>query len=175
MLGELFLIFLKIGAFTFGGGYAMLPIIQEEIVDKKAWIEEDKFLDALVVAQSSPGPVAVNLSIFTGYKVAGIKGAIVATLGVVLPSFVIILILVKYLYQYRNLKVIDNIFKGITPAVVGLILSAVYRLSKGSDLGVLKLIIPLVSFLIIVIFKITPIYLILVAGLGSVLIHKLGK
>ncbi len=175
MLLELFFIFLKIGAFTFGGGYAMLPIIQEEIVEKKGWIEEDKFLDAIVVSQSSPGPVAVNLSIFTGYKVAGFKGAIVATLGTIIPSFVIILVLVKYLYQYRNLPIIDNVFKGITPAIVGLIISAVYKLGKSSDLGVVKILIAGAAFLAIVILNITPIYLILIGGIGSILINKLRK
>lgn len=172
LLLELFLIFLKIGAFTFGGGYAMLPIIQEEIVEKKGWIEEDKFLDALVVAQSSPGPVAVNLSIYTGYKVGGVAGAVVATLGSILPSFIIILVVVKYLYQYRNSPIIDNVFKGVTPAIVGLIIGAVYKLVKSADMKFPKLIMALIVFLVIVLLKITPIYLILIGGLGSVFIHK---
>ncbi len=171
MLIDLFLIFLKIGAFTFGGGYAMLPIIQREIVERKSWIREEDFLDALVVSQSSPGPVAVNLSIYTGYKVAGIKGALVSVLGTVIPSFVIILVIVGFLYQYRNLAIIDNIFKGVTPAIVGLIISAVYKLIKSSGFKVRGLFLALIFFLLIVIGKITPIYLILVAGLGHIVMN----
>lgn len=175
MLLELFFIFLKIGAFTFGGGYAMLPIIQEEIVEKKGWIEEDKFLDALVVSQSSPGPVSVNLSIYTGYKLAGLRGALVATLGTIIPSFVIILVLVSQLYQYRDLPIIDKVFRGITPAVVGLIASGVYKLAKSSEIGGFKAILALITFFIIVIFKVTPIYLILIGGIASILYSKLSN
>lgn len=175
MLLEMFLIFFKIGAFTFGGGFAMIPIIQEEIVEKKAWIKEDEFLDAIIVSQSAPGPVAVNLSVYTGHKLAGIPGMIVAVLGTVLPSFLIILVVARYLYQYRNNPMLDRIFAGITPGIVGLVLAAVYKLKKSSNFGMDKIFIAVLAFLVIAFFGISPIYLIIVAGLGSVLINKYNE
>lgn len=175
LLLELFLIFLKVGAFTFGGGFAMLPIIQEEIVDKKGWIKEEDFINSLVVAQSSPGPIAINLSIYTGHAVAGIKGALVASLGSILPSFVIILVVVKYLYQYRNNQIVDSVFKGVTPAIAGLIVAAVYKLMKSGNMGMDKLLMGILTFVIILVFNITPIYLIIAGGLFSVIRYKINK
>ena len=102
MLLEMFLTFFKIGAFTFGGGYAMIPIIQDEISVKRDWMKEEEFLDALAMAQGSPGAIAVNTSIYVGYKLKGVRGAIVATLGTVLPSFLIMLIIARFFFQFRN-------------------------------------------------------------------------
>ncbi len=175
MLLEIFLIFFKIGAFTFGGGFAMLPIIKKEISDKRGWIEEEKFLDAIAVAQSSPGPVAVNLSIYTGYELAGFKGAVVATLGTVLPSFLIILVVARFLYQYRNNPVLDRIFMGVTPGIVGLIAAAVYGLIKSSKFERYKLLISLGGFLIIVLLGVSPIYVILVAAAASIIKNSLEE
>jgi chromate transporter len=172
MLFQMFITFFKIGAFTFGGGYAMIPIIQEEVVSKKKWIDENEFLDAIAVAQGSPGPVAVNTSIYVGYRVKGLPGALMAVLGTVLPSFFIILIIAKFFYQYRDNPILDKIFLGIRPAIVALILSAVYKLIKSSKLGYKKLIISLASVLAIVFLNISPIYLVIAGGLGSVIINK---
>lgn len=116
MLLKMFLTFFKIGAFTFGGGYAMIPIIQEEIVNKRKWIDENEFLDAIAVAQGSPGPVAVNTSIYVGYRVGGLAGALMCLLGTILPSFFIILVVAKFFYQYRNNPILDKVFLGIRPA-----------------------------------------------------------
>lgn len=172
MLLEMFLTFFKIGAFTFGGGYAMIPIIQEEIVNKRKWIDENEFLDAIAVAQGSPGPVAVNTSIYVGYRVRGLPGALMCLLGTVLPSFFIILIVAKYFYQYRDNPILDKIFLGIRPAIVALILSAVYKLLKSSKFGYGKLLLSLGTALIIVFLGVSPIYLVLFGAIGSVVINK---
>lgn len=170
----MFSTFFKVGAFTIGGGYAMIPIIQREIVDKKKWIEEEEFLDAIAISQGSPGPVAVNLSILVGYKLKGLKGALTCCLGTILPSFLIILLIATVFSQFRNNPIIEKVFLGIRPAVVALIASAVYQLTKRSKLGYNKLLISLVSMAAIVFFGISPIYLILIGGIGSILYFK-GK
>ncbi|HEY8361253.1 MAG TPA: chromate transporter [Tissierellaceae bacterium] len=172
MLFSMFITFFKIGAFTFGGGYAMIPIIQEELVDKKKWIDDDEFMDAIAVAQGSPGPVAVNTSIYVGYKIKGLPGAISATLGTVLPSLLIILAIAMFFYQYRENAIIDKVFLGIRPAVVALILSAVYKMMKKSKFGYKRLLISLGTVLIIVFFSISPIYLIIAAGIGGIVYNK---
>lgn len=161
LLFRLFITFFKIGAFTLGGGYAMLPIIQDEVVDKKGWLTDEEFLDAIAVAQSSPGAIAVNTSIYIGYKINGIKGAIFSTLGTVIPSFTIIIIVVTFLYQYRDNAVVDRAFKGIRPAVVALILSSVYKLAKSANLKGKKIIISLGALFMIMVFNISPVWIIL--------------
>ncbi len=128
MLFDMFKTFFKVGAFTIGGGYAMIPIIQKEIVDNKRWVEEDEFLDTIAIAQGSPGPIAVNVSIFVGYKLKGFKGALACALGTVLPSFLIILLIATVFFQFRNNPIIEKVFLGIRPAVVALIASAVYKI-----------------------------------------------
>jgi chromate transporter len=168
----MFITFFKIGAFTFGGGYAMIPIIQEEVVEKKKWIEDGEFMDAIALAQASPGPVAVNTSVYCGYKLKGVTGAIVCTLGTVLPSFLIILLIAMFFFQFRNNTVIDQVFMGIRPAVVALILSAVYKMWKKSKFGYAKLAVVLGTILIIVLFDVSPIWLVIAGGLGSFLINK---
>lgn len=175
MLFEMFKTFFKIGAFAFGGGYGMIPIVQDEIVNKRKWIDEGEFLDAMAVAQGAPGAMAVNVSIYVGYKVKGVAGALCAVLGSVLPSFFIMIIIGKFFYQYRNNPIIDRAFLGIRPAIVGLILSAVYTLAKSARLGYRKLAVSVLSVLLIVFLDMSPIYLIMAGGLGSVLINKFKK
>lgn len=174
MLFKLFITFFKIGAFTIGGGYAMIPIIQEEVVDKNKWIEEDEFLDAIAIAQGAPGAMAVNTSIYIGYKLEGLKGALACLLGTVLPSFLIILLIATVFFQYRNNPIIERVFLGIRPAVVALISSAVYKLAKSSNFGYKKLFISLLTVLIIVLLNISPIYLILIGGIGSIIYNKIS-
>lgn len=169
---KLFITFFRIGAFTLGGGYAMVPLIQAEIVDKNKWMSNEEFLDALAVAQSSPGALAVNTAVFTGYKISGLLGALSTLLGVTLPSFMIILIIAKFLYKYRNNPAIDKVFLGIGPAVVALISSAVYKIGKKSKFDKKNYGIALLALLIIVIFDISPIYVILAGGVGAVLYFK---
>ena len=131
MLLELFTTFFKIGLFTFGGGYAMIPLIEREVIEKKRWIEKRDFLDMLVLAQSTPGPIAVNTSVFVGYKVAGTPGAVMATLGTVLPSFIVILLLAFFFAEVRDNRYVDAAFRAMRPAVVALIVAPLLGLVKG--------------------------------------------
>ena len=120
-LRTIFASFFKIGLFTFGGGYAMLPLIEQELIAKRGWIEHKEFLDLLTLAQSVPGPIAINTSVFVGYKMRGLKGAVAALLGSVLPSFVIILAIALLFADIRHNPVVDAAFKGMRPAVVPVI------------------------------------------------------
>nr|WP_300006097.1 chromate transporter [Tissierella sp.] len=171
----MFLTFLKIGAFTFGGGFAMIPIIQKEVVENKKWIKDEEFIDTISIAQSSPGPIAVNSSIFVGYKIEGLKGALICTFGTVLPSFVIILLVAVFFTQFNNNPIFEKVFMGIRPVVVALIFSAVYQLITKAHLGYKDLAIAVVAASIIVLLGITPIYIIIVGVLGRVVYNKFIK
>lgn len=169
----MFLTFLKIGAFTFGGGFAMIPIIQKEVVENKKWIKNEEFIDTISIAQSSPGPIAVNSSIFVGYKIEGLKGALICTMGTVLPSFVIILVVAVFFTQFNNNPIFEKVFLGIRPVVVALIFSAVYQLITKAHLGYKDLAIAVVAAATIVLFDITPIYIILVGVIGRIIYNKI--
>lgn len=130
-LFTIFRSFFKIGLFTFGGGYAMIPLIEREVIDNRKWIERGEFLDLLTLAQSVPGPISLNTSVFVGYKVRGLRGAAAALLGVVVPSFVIILLIALFFADIRHNPVIDAAFKGMRPAVVALIIGPVISLARG--------------------------------------------
>ena len=127
---ELFTTFLKIGAFTFGGGYAMIPLIQREAVEKKKWISDDDILEVIAIAESTPGPIAINSATFVGYKTAGFWGAFFATFGVVLPSFVIISALSFAISEFQDIKPVQYAFMGIRAGVLALIVKAVYTMYK---------------------------------------------
>lgn len=172
MLLKMFFIFFKIGAFTIGGGYAMIPIIQEEIVNKHKWMEEDKFIDALGVSQASPGPIAVNTSIYVGYELRGFSGALIATLGTVLPSFLIIVIVSYFFELIRDNIIVTKMFKGIGPVVVALIASAVYKLLKTTGINIKSVSLMVLTAVLIVFFNISPIYIILVGGIGYIILKK---
>ena len=131
MLLKLFTTFFKIGLFCFGGGFAMIPLIQREVIERHKWIDERDFLDMLVLAQSTPGPVAVNTAVFVGYKMAGTMGAIAATLGTVLPSFIVILLLALFFAEVRDNRYVDAAFRAMRPAVVALIVAPLIGLVKG--------------------------------------------
>lgn len=118
---EAFSIFFKIGAFTIGGGYAMVPLIEDEIVTKRRWIAKEDFIDLLAISQSAPGILAVNISIFIGYRLRGIRGSIITALGTILPSFLIILAIALFFHNFKDNVYVERIFKGIRPAVVALI------------------------------------------------------
>lgn len=169
---ELFRTFFVIGAFTIGGGVAMVPIIEHEVVEKKKWICCEDFIEALTVAQSLPGPLAVNISVYIGLKIKGLKGALFCTLGAVLPSFLIILLISNFYSKIENLKIVESIFKGATPAVAAVILASVYSLGikakfKYQDIIMAIIIAVLVSFL-----KISPIILIILFGIGHIIYDK---
>lgn len=131
MLFQLFYSFLKIGLFTFGGGYAMIPLIEREVITNKKWIAESEFLELLTVAQSAPGPISLNTSVFVGYKMRGYAGALAAISGVVMPSFVIILLVAIFFSDIRHNPVVDAAFRAMRPAVVALIVAPVVGLAKG--------------------------------------------
>lgn len=131
MLLQLFTTFFKIGLFTFGGGYAMIPLIQREVIEKNRWISDKDFLDMLVLAQSIPGPIAVNTAVFVGYKTRGVVGAIVTTLGTVLPSFIVILLMALFFAEVRENRYVDAAFRAMRPAVVALIVAPLMGMVKG--------------------------------------------
>lgn len=150
----------------------MIPIIQREVVEKKNWIKDEEFIDTISIAQSAPGPVAVNSSIFVGYKIDGLKGAIICTVGTVLPSFFIILFIAVFFTQFKNNPLFEEIFLGIRPVVVALIFSAVYKLITKAHLGYKDLVIAIIAMLTIVIFNVTPIYVIVVGVALRVIYNK---
>lgn len=151
MLRTLFLVFAKIGAFTFGGGWAMISIIQREVVDKHKWLELNEFLDLLAVAQSMPGILAVNISVVVGDKLRGLKGSLTAAAGTILPSFLIILLIAMFLNPetITSNPALTAIFKGVRPVVVALILAPVYTSARSSGIGWKTAWIPLVTALLI--------------------------
>lgn len=166
---EIFSCFAKIGAFTIGGGYAMIPIIQKEVVDKKRWIEEEDFLDVLAISQSAPGLLSVNISIFLGYRLKGVKGSIVATLGSVLPSFLIILLIAMFFAGYQDNPTVIKIFKGIRPVVVSLIAVPVINMAKKAKLNIYTAMLAVATALLVTFVKVSPIYILLVAGVFLIL------
>lgn len=164
---ELFKIFFKIGAFTIGGGYAMIPIIEEEIVTKREWISIEEFLDLLAIAQSTPGILAVNISIFLGYKLKGIKGAIISTLGSILPSFIIILTIALFFRTFKDNEYVEKIFKGIRPGVVALIAAPTFSMAKSAKISKYNIWIPISSALLIWLLGVSPIWIIAIAGVSG--------
>ena len=123
--------FLKIGAFTFGGGYAMIPLIQHEVTNKRRWLSEGEFSDLLTLAQAAPGPISLNTAVFVGYKLRGYLGSLAAVFGVVMPSFVIILVVAMFFTNVRDNHWVDAAFKGMRPAVVALIIAPIVGLTRG--------------------------------------------
>lgn len=179
-LWQLFASFFKIGAFTFGGGWAMISIIEREIVDKYHWIERDDFLDLLAVAQSLPGILAVNIATAVGDKLRGTRGSIIASAGTILPSFLIILAIAIFLTpdMIKNNRVISSIFMGIRPAVVALIIAPVLTSAKAAKIGLKTVWIPLVVALMISLdlgFISNPILYILFGGFGGFLFWWLPR
>lgn len=166
---EIFSCFAKIGAFTIGGGYAMIPIIQKEVVEKKGWIEEEDFMDVLAISQSAPGLLAVNISIFLGYRLKGVKGSIVATLGSVLPSFLIILLIAMFFAGYQDNPTVIKIFKGIRPVVVSLIAVPVINMARKAKLNIYTGMLAVATALLVTFLKVSPIYILMVAGIFFIL------
>ena len=171
---DLFFTFCRIGGLTFGGGYAMLPMIQKEIVKEKKWATEEEVLDYYAVGQCTPGIIAVNTATFIGYKVQGIIGAIVATLGVVFPSLIIITIIAALLKNFASYAIIQHAFSGIRVVVIALIISAILKLAKTSIKNSITLIIAILAFISVAFVNLSPIYIVVAAacvGLISKLIR----
>ena len=130
-LFDIFWSFLKIGAFTFGGGYAMIPLIEAEMIQKRGWLTREEFINQLTLAQSIPGPIALNTAVFVGYKTRGVRGSLAALAGVILPSFVIILLIALYFTDFKDNPTVAAAFKGIRPAVVALIAAPIINMARG--------------------------------------------
>ena len=170
----LFLTFLKIGAFTFGGGYAMIPLIQRETVESRKWITDEDMLEIIAIAESTPGPLAINSATFVGSHVAGVPGAACATLGVILPSFVIILIVSTLLDAFQHLKPVQYAFFGIRAGVLALILRAFWTMYKKCPKGAVSYCIAAGAFLLAAVLRVNVLVVILccaAAGLITSLIR----
>ena len=167
---KLFISFLKIGAFSFGGGYAMLPLIKKEIIEVHGWLTITELIDILAVVEMTPGPIAVNSATFLGYKVGGVLGSIVATTAVVLPSFIIILTIAHFLSKFRDSPYVDWAFRGIRPVILGLVTSASITVAVDAFAGIKSIIIGLVIFYLITFKKLHPIWGIILAGISGVIL-----
>ena len=166
---NLFWEFMKIGAFTFGGGYAMIPLIEKEIVNKYQWLTMKQFTDLIAIAEMTPGPMAVNSATLVGYKVAKFWGAVVSTVGVVLPSFLVIWAIASVFSQFQNNPTVQAAFRGLRPAVLGLIIVAAISISKTSILSEYKSILIVIGTVIaLTIFKIHPILVLIISAITGI-------
>ena len=179
-LGTLFFTFFKIGLFTFGGGYAMIALLEEEFIQRRKWLDKDEFLDITAIAESTPGPVAINSATYLGYKLAKVPGAATATVAVCLPSFLIIYAISLFFEQFTQLTVIANAFKGIQVCVIYLIFSAGVRMLKALDkspfaTGVLAAVMLVMVGLSLAGVSVSSILLILLSGAAGVAAWLIGR
>lgn len=179
-LGTLFFTFFKIGLFTFGGGYAMIALLEEEFIQRRKWLDKDEFLDMAAIAESTPGPVAINSATYLGYKLAKVPGAATATVAVCLPSFLIIYAISLFFEQFTQLTVIANAFKGIQVCVIYLIFSAGVRMLKALDkspfaTGVLAAVMLVMVGLSLAGVSVSSILLILLSGVAGVAAWLIGR
>lgn len=172
---ELFKTFFKIGIFTIGGGYAMIPLIQKEVVERHKWLSEEDMLDVIAIAQSCPGVFAINVSTFVGYKLSKLQGAIFATLGAALPSFIIILLIAMFFRHFQDNPVVAAMFRGIRPAVVALIAVPTFNMAKSAKITWTNCWIPVACALAIWALGVSPIFIIIIAALCGFLYGKLIK
>ena len=174
MIMQLFCTFFKIGAFTFGGGYAMMPLLREEVVKKHEWINDDEMLDIFAISESTPGPVAINMATFLGYTKAGFWGSFFATLGVVLPSVIVILLVSRVYDAFRTNVWVDHAFKGVQAAVSVLLINNVIKLLGRYKGDKLSLVLAFGSFALLLFFKVKAIYLIIAAILVGIVLSSCG-
>lgn len=165
MLKELFISFFKIGLFTFGGGYAMLPLIEKELVEKRKWITEEELLEMFIISQMTPGTIAINASTFIGNKKSGKLGGFVASLGIIFPSLIIITLIYNFLGESFDNPIINSIFLGIRACIIGLIGSSTLKICKKSFISGVSYIIFIIAFILLLIFNINPILLITLGAL----------
>ena len=171
---DLFLTFARVGGLTFGGGYAMLPMLQKEVVEKRHWATEEEIMDYYAIGQCTPGIIAVNTATFIGYKTRGVLGAIAATAGTVFPSLVIIMVIAAFLRNFAELEIVKNAFAGIRICVGVLVLNAVQKLWKGGVVDRATLVICIVVFVGMLILDVSPVVFVLGAGLAGWLLKKAG-
>ncbi len=169
---RLFWTFFKIGAFTFGGGYAMIPLIQRETVEKHKWISDDDILEIIAIAESTPGPIAINSATFVGYKICGVLGAAAATLGVVLPSFVIILLISFILQQFQHLKAVQYAFHGIRAGVLALLIKALWSMYQKSPKGWAGYVVMGAAFILTAFFDVNILFVIVGCALFGIITAK---
>ena len=175
MFFQLFWTYLKIGTFTLGGGYAMLPLIQREVVDRKGWIDEEEFLNMIALAQAAPGLIAVNSAIFIGWRVGGWRGVCGAVLGAVLPSFLIILAIAMVFREWKELPAVEAVFKGVRPAVVALIAAPLFKMAKAAKISRFTALIPIAAALLIWLVHVNPIWVILATVLLTLVAVDLAE
>ena len=168
---QLLLVFAKIGAFTIGGGYAMIPIIQSEII-KRGWLDEKDFPDIIALAQSAPGLLAVNISIFIGYRLRGIKGSIVATLGSIFPSFLIILLIAMVFSGFQDDPIVQRIFKGVRPVVVALIAVPMLQMARKTNRNWISWGVSIVTIVLVAFLEVSPIYILVIVAVVAYTIAK---
>ncbi|MGB9857704.1 MAG: chromate transporter [Dictyoglomaceae bacterium] len=166
---DLFLVFLKIGWLTLGGGYVMIPLFLEEIVRKRKWINENEFLETLTLAQLFPGPIAFNFAIAVGYRLKKLKGVIVSALGVVLPSFISILVIAIFFLKFQHERFIQGLFYGLRPAIAGLMVYSVYEILKKNSFTTLRILLIIFLCFLLIALKINPMYIILLSLGGAIL------
>lgn len=160
-LWPLFATFFRIGAFTFGGGYAMIPLIQKEMVENKKWISDEDILEIVAIAESTPGPIAINTATFVGYRVGGFWGALCATMGVVIPSFLVISVIAFFLRQFQDYKGVQYAFWGIRAGVLALILKALWSMYKSAPKGWVSYVIMAAAFILVAIFDVNILFVII--------------
>ncbi len=160
-LGKIFATFFKIGAFTFGGGYAMIPLIQKEAVEKHKWVTDDDILEIIAIAESTPGPIAINSATFVGYRACGVLGSLCATLGVVLPSFLIILGISFVLRQFQEVRAVQYAFQGIRAGVLALLFKALWGMYKKSPKGWVSYVVMAGAFLATAFLKVNVLFVII--------------
>lgn len=168
MYWDIFTCFAKVGAFTIGGGYAMIPIIEREVVDKRNWITTEDFTDVVAISQSAPGLLAVNISIFIGYRLKGVKGSIIASLGCIIAPFLIMLLIATVFTDFKDNPVVERIFKGIRPVVVAVILVPMINLAKRNKLNWKTGCIAAGSLALISLAHLSPVVLIATALTGAI-------
>lgn len=161
----LYLSFFQVGLFTFGGGYAMLPMLQKECIEKKGWTTEEELLDVFALAQCTPGIIAVNTATYIGKKQAGVAGAVAATLGVITPSLVIISLIAALLKNFADYPAVQHALAGVRAAVVALIFASVFKMAKGALKNALSIVIAVCAFLLVALFGASPVAIVLAAAL----------
>lgn len=171
LLLKLYLAFLKIGTFGFGGGYAMLPLIQKEIVTNNNWLSQSDFMDIIGISQMTPGPIAINSATFVGFRASGFWGSVVATLGVVTTSFILVSLANYFFNKFKNSKVLDNALKGMRPALVGLIISVFLTMSFDSYRDFNSIIIAVIIGFLLYKTKIHPILIIVIAAILGIVFY----
>ena len=171
LIWDLIITFFRIGAFSFGGGYAMLPLMENEVIEIRGWLTNAEFIDIIAIAEMTPGPIAINSATFVGYRVANTFGSVIATLGVVLPSLIVMLTILIFINRFRSSQYVEWIFNGIRPVVLGLIASAAVSIGLSSIIDFKSVIITLGIFYLVAIRKVNPIKAILIAGVLGILLY----